>query len=885
MNILNTFTVKNLKKSRTRTIVTIIGIMLSTALIMAVTTFVSSFQQFMIDYSVYNNGNYFVAVQNADSALTQDIVGNDRYSDFSLAKSIGYTLAKDCENEYKPYIYIMGVDDAFMENMPVHLVSGRLPANDREIILPQHLYSNGGVYYELGDEVNWSVGLRVSEGYTLWQDTPYIVPGMDEGEAETLEYVSSMAYTVVGFYERANFEDYQAPGYTAITKTDFSVIAETGEGLYSVYFKTDKGEAYNEAENLLDKISSSEDSANTGSVGVSTNDSLLEAYFQSRYDSFNQAIIGIATILIIIIMVGSIMLIYNAFAISVSERTKQFGLLSSIGATKRQIKRAVIFEALTLSVAGITLGVLLGIGGVAGTLLILDPFIASVFGLPISIHLSVSWAALLIAVVVALITVLISAWIPATRAMKVTAIEAIRQNNDYKNARKQIKTSKFTGKLFGFEGTLAAKYFKRNKKKYRVTIISLFISIVLFISVSSFASYLMTTVEGQYEGSNFEIAASVYPLDGEIDKEELLEELGKVQNIDDVTCMEYILVDMPTKLNEQNMNKEYVKWLLRSPIPEGGESESTVDITIIDDESFRQYCERNQLDVDAYTNPDKPLFIASDNVKEWDSENERYRNFKAFNGKPGSIVLDMDNRYGNFVYKGELDADAGKDRMKKTFEIGYYSAELAPGCINKYNITIMTSQSMAQAIGIEMTVNQLEYFINTEQHTKVAKDIEELLEKGGMSYYVLDVEEAEEQNANLVFIMKVFAYGFIIMISLISITNVFNTISTNVMLRRKEFAMLKTVGMTRGGFNKMMNFECILYGSKAVLYGLPVSVGVSYLIYNYFNSAFEFAFYVPASAVIISVGVVFLVVFVTMLYSMHKIKKENVIDVLKADNF
>ncbi len=880
MNILNTFTIKNLKKSRRRTIVTIIGIMLSTALIMAVTTFVSSFQQFMVDYSVYNNGNYFIGVQNADSALTQEILGNDRYSDFSLAKSIGYTLAKDCENEYKPYIYIMGVDDAFIENMPVHLVSGRLPANDREIILPQHLYSNGGVYYELGDEVNWSVGLRVSEGYTLWQDTPYITP-----DTETLEYVSSMAYTVVGFYERANFEDYEAPGYTAITKTDFSVIAATGEGLYSVYFKTDKGEAYSEVENLLYKISSHDNSLNAGNVGVATNDSLLEAYFQSRYDSFNQAIIGIATILIIIIMVGSIMLIYNAFAISVSERTKQFGLLSSIGATKKQIKKTVIFEALTLSVAGILLGVLLGIGGVAGTLLILDPFIASVFGLPISIHLSVSWAALAIAVVVALITVLISAWIPATRAMKVTAIEAIRQNNDYKNARKQIKTSKLTGKLFGFEGTLAAKYFKRNKKKYRVTIISLFISIVLFISVSSFAGYLMTTVKGQYEGSNFEVLANVYRSDGEIDKEELLNELGKVQNIDDITCLEHIRVAMPTKLNEQNMSKEYLNWLMASPLPEGEENKSIVSINIIDDESFRQYCERNKLDVDVYTNPDKPLFIASDNVKKWDAENERYRNFKVFNGKPGSIVLDMDSKYGNFIYKGELDSDAGKDSMKKTFEIGYYSADLAPGCVNKYEISIMTSQSMAQALGIEITVNDLQYLINTEQHEKVAKDIEELLEKDGTAYYILDVEEEEEQNANLVFIMKVFAYGFIIMISLISITNVFNTISTNVMLRRKEFAMLKTVGMTRKGFNKMMNFECILYGSKAVLYGLPVSIGVSYLIYNYFDSAFEFAFYVPASAVIIAVGVVFLVVFVTMLYSMHKIKNENVIDVLKTDNF
>ena len=148
-----------------------------------------------------------------------------------------------------------------------------------------------------------------------------------------------------------------------------------------------------------------------------------------------------------------------------------------------------------------------------------------------------------------------------------------------------------------------------------------------------------------------------------------------------------------------------------------------------------------------------------------------------------------------------------------------------------------------------------------------------------------DIVAGQERQRNMIIIINIFAYSFIVIISLIAITNVFNTISTNIMLRRKEFAMLKTVGMTRGGFNKMMNYECVLYGSKALLLGLPVSVLASYLLYRYFNSAVEFSFYIPAHSIIIAITVVFAVVFITCAYSMSKIKKENVIDVLKRENF
>lgn len=126
------------------------------------------------------------------------------------------------------------------------------------------------------------------------------------------------------------------------------------------------------------------------------------------------------------------------------------------------------------------------------------------------------------------------------------------------------------------------------------------------------------------------------------------------------------------------------------------------------------------------------------------------------------------------------------------------------------------------------------------------------------------------------------------MISLIAVANVFNTISTNIKLRRREFAMLRSVGMSDRDFNKMMRFECILYGARTMLLGLPLSGLLSYLIYKgmvagTIDGADNVNFVSPWGSMAISLLGVLLIVFITMLYAVSKIKKENIIDTLRDD--
>ena len=479
MNVFNKVTLQSLKKNKTRTIVTIIGIILSAAMICAVTTFASSFMNYAKETTIYSDGNWHGYERDTDWNTYTEIWGTGKIEEAVYLQQLGYAYAEECENEFKPYIYVLGAGKDVEEVLPIHITSGKYPTTQTEIMLPNHLYTNGGVKYSLGDSITLELGQRMLDGWELTQNNPcYIYEQGDEVfNGEKLEVKETRTYTVVGFYDRMSnmIEETTAPGYTALTVSDKETYTPYK---YDVYFRM---------ENPKEVFDFMKELGLTGD----TNTDLLMYSGTFPADTFSTMLYSLAAIVIGLIMFGSVALIYNAFSISVSERTKQFGLLSSIGATKKQLRRMVLFEALSVSVVGIPLGVLAGVGGIGVTLMLIgDKFRA--MGFPLDMRLSVSPAAIIIAVIVALITVLISAWIPSKRATKVSAVEAIRQNIDVKNT-KPVKTSKLTYKLFGLPGMLANKHYKRNKKKYKTTVLSLFMSIVLFVSASAFTDYLMET--------------------------------------------------------------------------------------------------------------------------------------------------------------------------------------------------------------------------------------------------------------------------------------------------------------------------------------------------------------------------------------------------------
>ena len=899
MNVFNKVTLQSLKRNKTRTIVTIIGIILSAAMICAVTTFASSFMNYAKENTIYTDGNWHGYQRDTDFQTYKDIWNTGKVEEAVYLQQLGYAYADGCENEFKPYIYVLGAGKDVEEVLPIHITSGKYPTSSTEILLPEHLYTNGGVKYNLGDTITLELGQRMLDGYPMSQDSPCYIyeQGNEVFNGEVLDVKETRTYKVVGFYERLSWriETFEAPGYTALTLSDKETYTPYK---YDVYFRM---------ENPKDTFDFMKEMKLTGDF----NSDLLMYSGTFAVNAFTTMLYSLAAIVIGLIMFGSISLIYNAFSISVSERTKQFGLLSSIGATKKQLKRMVFFEALSVSAIGIPIGVIAGIGGIGVTLMLLgDKFKSMGFG--VDMKLSVSPAAIIIAVVVALITVLISAWIPSKRATKVSAVEAIRQNMDVKNT-KPVKTSKLTYKLFGLSGMLANKHYKRNKKKYRTTVLSLFMSIVLFVSASAFTDYLMETVGVGFGSVGYDLTMNASG--NEFDKitpEELLNRMKAAKSVTGGAYSQerYVNAEISTKY----LTNEGIEFLDKNQ----GQSEdkSSRDahsyITFVDDATFRALLKENGLNEKKYMDPENPLAIAVDGATMFNLYTQKYETTNFFKDDEFSLVIQKEKDIPGYYCSGEITDETGKTVVRYTkdpesnvegeeyilytLEEGYLYTTLNIGDViyekpffvrDSSGMRFIYPISLAEQVfeDFDAINNSYYYMLTSDNHAESYTAVQSILSDNGFNAKNLqNIAEMEESERNIVTIIRVFSYGFIVLISLIAAANVFNTISTNISLRRREFAMLKSVGMAQKDFNKMMNFECLLYGSRALLYGLPVSCGVTYLIYLAIMEGYEASFHLPWTAIGIAVLSVFLVVFITMMYSMSKIRKDNPIDALKNEN-
>ena len=794
----------------------------------------------------------------------------------------------------------------YFETMPVHLILGTLPKNSTEIILPEHLTSNGKVNYKLGDTVTLDVGDRTLDGRRLGQDTPvYTYDSETQVEimsGERLENTEPRTYTVVGIYERPTFEDYSAPGYTALTAAD---TKSADQSLIHCYFKLHKPAG------VYDFM---KEMGYTQEYRYAYNTKVLLYSGTAPFDSFLTAFYSLAAIIIALIVFGSVSLIYNAFSISVSERTRQFGLLSSVGATKKQLRKMVLFEALAVSIVGIPLGILVGIGGIGITLLLIGDKFFSIVRVDIPMRLCVSWQAVVIAAVIALVTVLISAWIPSKRATRVSAVEAIRQSMDIKVSGRPVRTSKLAYKLFGLPGVLAGKHYKRNRKKYRATVVSLFMSIVLFVSAAAFTDYMMESAEGGLASDQFDLVyAAKSDASSAMTPDALLELLFSDQNVTGGTYTK-------KQFLQGDISREYVTAMFADRFADFGmerEDAAPKELGIsgylyfVADAEFNRLLEKYNLKEADYYDRDKPLGIALDRNIELDRRLEKYVTLDTLKGDgcviEGLYYVEIDGYYRK---DSRIDENGNKvvlyqnrDNKSDIIELPYGESfakytlrsektiEEAPFFVSRSTpvaINMIYPYSMLESVVPEAALNQFrntEYFLTSSNHTASFENLATVLTENGLSSRQLfDYAANAETNRNVVTIIRVFAYGFIVLISLIAAANVFNTISTNISLRRREFAMLKSVGMTQKGFRRMMNYECLLYGSKALLLGLPVSCGITYLIYRAVTTAYETSFHLPWAAIGIAVLSVFLVVFATMMYAMRKVKKDNPIDALKNEN-
>ena len=641
---------------------------------------------------------------------------------------------------------------------------------------------------------------------------------------------------------------------------------------------------------------------------------------------------GLVAILFGLIFLGSVALIYNSFSISVSERTKQFGLLKSIGATKRQMRRTVLTEALLLCMAGIPAGLLLGCGGIGLTLRFLQPAFDSFIQIDgvegVRIHLTLALPALALAAGIGLLTALVSAWIPAKRATRLSPMAAIRQSRDVKIRARELKGSKLTSWLFGFPGLLAAKNFKRSRKQYRSTVISLFMSIVLFISAFTFSDYLRKDMASSLDRQPADLLIDDHAFGYSkawFDQSRsalltLTEQLRQTEAVEDVRFGEYTHIELlvpEADLTQDVLNADTVQ-------KDGGRLLSG-DLFFLPEEDYRALCAETGAD------PEARQAVAYANMtlalREEDTLVFRSCALLREGGLPITASTEVVLPRDGMVYVGSVydksgeempvtvgyqfvpaeDVEEDQSDVAGEQSVDYTHAQVIPPeeaverreiviggilksrplSINNDWLTLYLPLSAEEALGEPVAGCCDEIYVRAPQHETAKRNVEQTIQRLelGDRVAVRDTRAGEESQEALLLVLNVFTFGFIIVISLIAAANVFNTISTNVALRRREFATLKSVGMGNRAFGRMMRFECLLYGTKALLWGLPVSVGISWLIWKVLDQGFgSGSFRLPWTALAIASGSVFLVVFATMLYATGKIKKDNPIDALKTES-
>ena len=854
MNILKKLTLKSLKLNKKRTIVTIIGIILSTALICAVAGMITSVQKTLINYAKSHSGNYHVCFKNIPNDELKYIKENKNVQNYFLSKNVGYGKLEKVENEYKPYIFVMEYDKKGLEQGGVTLLEGRMPENSNEIVIPEHLIKSGRINYTIGEKITLNLGKRqTKDGLELTQEDALLTDESEEtessskskSETEDLEEIvdaKEHTYTIVGIIERSNYkgiEGFSAPGYTAISYMDNENDINTAN--ISVLYS-----------NLKDFQKKTEDiksviEKNIGSsVTVSYNSSLID-YEGGVSDTTMASLYSVGAVVIVIIILSSVFVIRNSFSISVSEKTKQYGMLSSIGATKKQIKKSVLYEGFYIGIIGIPLGILCGILAVVILLQVVNVLLGDslnekcVFSIPI--------LAIIASIVISAITIYLSCILPARRASKISPIEAIRGNDDIKIKAKKVKTSKITKKLFGIGGVIASKNLKRNKKKYRTTVISLVVSISIFISLSSFLDYGGKIVNVYYKDLGYDI--SVYD--------------GTVENYNEITKLDNVEEYSYSYMTEGSVDINKYGSEFGKRIAEDSEETNSITIVLINNDYFKKFIEHLGIQSTNY----KDIAILEDDACEYIDEKTVFENYYSL--KTGdSIEITLTN--------GE----------KRTIKISKKTDERPMGYKNVYSNGgyLFVSEDFIQDKSDKKSFHVGGLLIKSQNPDELENEINNLKKTNNLysKLYINNISKYVEENQKIILLISIFLYGFIAVITLIGVTNIFNTITTNMILRSKEFANLKSVGMTTKEFNRMIRLESILYGLKSLLIGIPLGLIGSYCIYNGIAKGLDFGYILPLKSIIIAIIFVFIIVGLTMKYSLNKINKQNIIETIREDN-
>lgn len=947
MNLMKKLTLKNLKLNRKRTIVTIVGIILATALLSALVTLVSSFQYSMIEYQKQKGGDFHVKFSNVKMSELSEFKNNRNIESTFETMGMGFAKLNGCKNEDKPYAYVMATDEAGFEKGCFNLIEGRMAKNEDEIVIPRHLKTNGRIDIKVGDEITLDIGKRYDSNTesVISENCAY------EHEAETLTDTVTKQYKVVGIMERPGYgmEDYSAAGYTFVTYSDELAVIDNGtkseaseaDTTLTVYSRYTQKALRNKDAVTADIIGVDEKlfaKANNSSVEMSAEESdrFLKEMENAKYDIYIngflisyecvfpidgtfKALFTVAAVVALIIILTSVYCIKNSFNISITEKIRQYGMLASVGATRRQIKSSVKTEAAMLGVVGIPVGTMSGILASLILVKVVNALSAGWLNFALSFHTSLP--ALILAVILSIATIYFSATGSARRAAKVTPLEAIRNTKEIKIKSSKLKTPAIIGRIWGIGGVISYKNIKRNNKKYRTTVTSIVICSVTFIVISYFMSMAFSVVGMSYASVDYNIGINM-SCKKELDIEKLSELLSGIEGAKDylVGAGYYFDVDKPEYTKEygeycgqlyddsEDVSQEFLITVLNDKsydkyASDAGIKNADTGVILVNKGTFDVYNEKSlkyvKEEMELYKYKAGDTIECGYNVYDDASSDDNAAEGDTESSTDDNNAVEGDTESGTEDNSGYVDEETINNEVRKTVDvtIAGVTDKVPIGYKGYGNTTLLfMNQKGFESLWADGKSNELKpghasysaYVVaeNADEYQDTfEKETEENPEYSQISFYVSNMDKQMRDEKSLFTLLGVFAYGLIVVIALIGITNIINTLSTGMELRSREFATLRSIGMTDKQFAGMVRLESVFISVKALVIGVPLGILISYLLCVMMNRMDDAIIYEPPyKAIILCIVVVIMLIYAIMKLSMTKLRHNNIIETIKNEN-
>lgn len=978
MSIFSRFALRSLKRNRTRTIVSIIGVALSCALICAVLTSVVSMTQMLYERTAADEGSWEVEA----AGLTQDglsaFTSDSRVSQhIEMAELGAVQMGNENAADYGNWLFVktwpMNPDGATIIDEP-EIESGRAPEAPGEIILPHYLkdaklapcgLATSGTLdtIQIGSTVSLQLGTRtIHELVSQEEATPQTYTGTslqgtyfnDGTVEETYEQnLGTIEGTVVGFYRAYGFSNSRAlQGNCAYVHPEDDTIerALTDDSDATVVYSAATLKNPRDAEGLAQELADN----GQATEGTSTHSSLLRWEGVTGSSDIWNTLYQIAAILAAVIVVAGVSLVYNSFAISVAERTRMFGLLSSLGASKRQLRRTVLTEALILAAIGIPIGLALGLVGCLVVFHFTGAGLASMFDVEtygLTVSVIISPAALALSAVLALVTVLVSAWVPALRASRVSAVDAIRQTQDVRlgwRARRKLARAErgacagrsgrtgrneneralarrpqgLAGRIFGIPGFIAHRNLSRSTSKGRVTVAALAVSVALLIIaglIGDTLGYASGTALNTME--NVDLSVNVDATSSEGENGVLVREDGKanaaalqtalsdlnteVSNLGGVTSLGYYTSYIADAIVPASMVSENSGQFFGTMLADGSWS-GPLYVDFIDDTTWRSYIKELGLSVDEFCDSEHPRAVA---LNEYDyNDAGTYSSYNPLSGT-GEIetfsYAPIEDMYGGGIVSDDngdpvvwFNSPNGDEKYVPlaegitdvdTITIGALT-DHAPAGVSGYSNT-MHLLLPASAIGLthNMALGSAYFNYDAGGSAEAATKAQEEFDQVASAHPELDcvynnAAQTKQQTRMMSDTIQTFIYCFTVICGLIAVANVFNTLTNSLILRRREFAVLKSIGMGDRTFRRMIAYECASYAVRGFVIGFVLSSMVAALLGRAMGGSFvTFTMQMPWLQVALSAGIVLAVILVSVAYALHQCRASSVVEALRDD--